>query len=400
MRILFVPHVYAPVVGGAQLYCRRVAETLAGAGHEVHVVTADLSSAEGYYRFGIPPIGPRRELRAGVMIERVPFGGLAYRLGGSAGRDTLPATMVQRWMMSLARHHFTRRLDRQLLRLRPDAVVTLPHLFMNVRSVLHLQRRRSFPLVIVPLLHESDPNWPTAQMRLAVRSADAVIAMTGHEQARLVDSYGADPDRVFVAPPGVDSPSLPTIEEGAPSFILYLGRLSEGKGLDLLRAAMPLVWQQRPDTELVVAGTHETGWSSSRWGGGPVRIVSSPTEAEKWSLLASCRCLVLPSRNESFGIVVLESWAAGRPVIALDLPVLRATVTDGVDGLLVPDASPTAMAAAIVKMLDDPDLATAMGAAGRRKVHDAYTWRATANAAMGAIRRAAHPAPGQAGEGL
>ncbi|CAA9543728.1 MAG: hypothetical protein AVDCRST_MAG73-2196 [uncultured Thermomicrobiales bacterium] len=87
--------------------------------------------------------------------------------------------------------------------------------------------------------------------------------------------------------------------------------------------------------------------------------------------------LVLPSetRGEAFGMVLIEALASGRPVIATDLPGVRSVVAPNQDGLLVPPANPAALAAAIDHLAAmDPAERAAMGARGRHKVEQAYTW--------------------------
>ncbi|TGJ94510.1 glycosyl transferase, partial [Actinotalea fermentans ATCC 43279 = JCM 9966 = DSM 3133] len=83
----------------------------------------------------------------------------------------------------------------------------------------------------------------------------------------------------------------------------------------------------------------------------------------------------VPSRKEAASIVVLEAWRAGRPVVGTVLGGPRTLLTDGVDGLLVDPRDAAALARAISSLLDDPDRAAAMGAAGRREVEH-YTWEA------------------------
>jgi hypothetical protein len=87
---------------------------------------------------------------------------------------------------------------------RPDVVVALPHLVKNVELVLRVRERLPFPLVMLPLLHESDPNWPLVVVKEALTLADAVVAYTVHEKARLVSDYCVPHERVFVGGMGVD----------------------------------------------------------------------------------------------------------------------------------------------------------------------------------------------------
>lgn len=375
MRILHVPHAYAPVRGGAEHYCQRLSETLAGAGHEVRVVTANLASAEGFYQFGVPAVGPVREVIGGVKVERLPFRDASYILGS--------------WLPPGARGRLLRRLYRRLsarigaaiAQFRPDVVMAMPHLFVNVRCVLEAHRARSFPLVLVPLLHEEDPYWPTAEVAAALAEANAVVATTPYEADRLTAAYSVPRPRVFLCPGGVDVPASAPAGRRA-RRVLFLGRKVLPKGIDLLLRAMRRVWGQDPEVELVLAGTRVPGTEAvdALIGELPaderqrVRSLDDVTTATKESLLAEAACLVLPSKIESFGIVLLEAWAHGTPVVALDTPPIRSVVSSGSDGILVPPDDPNALAAALLTLLHEPERARAMGRTGQRRTAAEFTW--------------------------
>ena len=93
-------------------------------------------------------------------------------------------------------------------------------------------------------------------------------------------------------------------------------------------------------------------------------------------LLAALDAFVLPSRHEPFGIVILEAWAAGLPVIASNIGGLRKLVTHEHDGLHFPAGDAPALTAALTRLADEPGLRRALAAAGLSKVAANYTWQA------------------------
>ena len=93
-------------------------------------------------------------------------------------------------------------------------------------------------------------------------------------------------------------------------------------------------------------------------------------------LLAALDAFVLPSRHEPFGIVILEAWAAGLPVIASNIGGLSQLVTHECDGLHVPDGDIPALSAALARLAGDPGLRRALASAGLTKVVEDYTWQA------------------------
>jgi glycosyltransferase involved in cell wall biosynthesis len=93
-------------------------------------------------------------------------------------------------------------------------------------------------------------------------------------------------------------------------------------------------------------------------------------------LLSALDAFVLPSRHEPFGIVILEAWAAGLPVIASHIGGLQKLVTHNQDGLHFPSGDTGALTAALVRLADDPGLRHALAASGYAKMTAHYTWKA------------------------
>lgn len=75
-------------------------------------------------------------------------------------------------------------------------------------------------------------------------------------------------------------------------------------------------------------------------------------------------------------MVILEAWAAQRPVVASDIAAVRSVIRDGVDGLLVPVAQPEALAAAVTSLLASPETAQRLGLAGQQRIAAEFSWEA------------------------
>jgi glycogen(starch) synthase len=97
-------------------------------------------------------------------------------------------------------------------------------------------------------------------------------------------------------------------------------------------------------------------------------------DEDKLDLLDASSLLVLPSRSDSFGIVFLEAWFYGKPVVGADAGGIPGLVRDGVDGLLVPFGDVKELALSIQKLLLDKELAVELGEAGRERVLAEFTW--------------------------
>ena len=368
MRVVFVPHAYSPSIGGAEGYTRGLAEELATHRHEVHVVVADVVNPEAFYELGHAAVGMAEETIAEVQVHRLPFHSFSYRRPN--------ALIGSEKAIESARSRFREHLGPVLASLQPDVVITLPHLFPNVEDVVGLRSSAAWKLVYAPMLHEDDPYWSIERVSEAVVASDGVIALTDYERSRLIASYGARESAVATVPPGVDVAIVHRDEE-RDEVVLFVGRRTPSKRLDVLYEAMKTVWVDHPSARLTIAGSAPTrGLDPAAFMAADQRVTvtTSPSDAERDQLLASARLVVSPSSTESFGIAILEAWAHETPVVLVDSPVNRSVIRHDVDGVIAASLEADDLAAAIGQLLGDPDLAMSMGRAGRQRVESEFTW--------------------------
>jgi len=176
---------------------------------------------------------------------------------------------------------------------------------------------------------------------------------------------------------------LPPYADGRPT-ILFIGRLEKRKGFQYLLEAFARVRMAIPDARLLVAGAYSKDdkepyvYQARREGIHGVHFVGYVSEEDKPRYFHSCDVCCAPSTGfESFGIVLLEAMASGRPLVASGIPGYREVVTDGHEGLLVEPGDPQALAAALIRLLRDPDLRARMGAAGKATA-EGYAWESVA----------------------
>ena len=175
------------------------------------------------------------------------------------------------------------------------------------------------------------------------------------------------------------SPAVQSLLDGPP-FLLFLGRLSWKKGLDRLIPALA----HAPEAVLAVAGNDEEEIRPelerlAREAGVAARTVFlGPVHGpDKAALLHRTAALVLPSRSENFGNVVLEAWAAGRPVVVTPGVGLAGTVRE-TGGGIVTKGTPEDLGEAVRDLLAHPRMADDMGARGAAAVRERFDWAAVA----------------------
>jgi glycosyltransferase involved in cell wall biosynthesis len=189
-----------------------------------------------------------------------------------------------------------------------------------------------------------------------LRRAKVVIGVS-EQLTRAAEGAGALDARWI--PSGVDVPRE-VGDEADPPEVLFVGRLSEEKGIrELVQATEGL--------NLVVAGD------------GPLRglvpnALGFVPHAEAQRLIGRAAVVALPSHREGMPLVLLEAMAHGRAVVATPVGGIPSLVEDGVTGLSVPKGDPVALREAITRLLGNPALRRKLGAAARGRVEEVASW--------------------------
>ena len=192
-----------------------------------------------------------------------------------------------------------------------------------------------------------------------------IVAISDSSRAELI-ARGLDAERVSVSHCGVDQPAIEVdVDTPRPRCVAYLGRLEAYKNIDLMLRAMALLADRFPDAEILVIGRGNARASLEALAGelglsDRTRFTGFVTDAERDEMLSRTRVCVCPSEKEGWGLTVIESNAAGTPVVAADAPGLRDSVQQGETGFLVKPRSVEALAERIAQLLDDDALAIRM----------------------------------------
>jgi MMP alpha-(1->4)-mannosyltransferase len=219
------------------------------------------------------------------------------------------------------------------------------------------------------------------------RAIPRVVTVSESSKRDIVRQMDVRPDRLHVVAVGVD----PKVFRPVPEIPRVPGRLMTTtssdvpmKGLVPLLEAMAKVRTERDDVELVIIGKPK---GKSKIPGiidrlgltNAVRFVSGVSTERIVELYAEAEVAVVPSLYEGFSLPAVEAMACGVPLVATTGGALPEVVgTDGETGLLVPPGDPGALAGTLLRALGDADLRDRIGAAGRKRALDNFTWRQTA----------------------
>ncbi|WP_406018114.1 glycosyltransferase [Kocuria rhizophila] len=398
--------------GGMNVYVGHLARALAQAGWLVDMATLDRdpSRAEGVHPSDIAP---------GIRLLAVSLPG-----AGAAPKQDLPR-FAEPFGRALAHFYDGRGAAPRVLH---------AHYWLSAVAGLELAGHLHAPLVLT--LHTSaaaknlragadeapEPREREDSERRIISRACRTVVNTPAEKQQLVELYGADPARIAVIPPGVDSTvfrpasqdqiprSLPTTavprggERGAvrpaagpgpavrapaqfpgqpePFTVLCAGRMQPLKGQQVLVRALGRLRRAHPETpvRLVLAGTgspefldHLRELARAEGVAGDVVLRGSLPRPELARLMGSVDAVAVPSSSETFGLVAVEAQACGTPVLATDVDGLRYAVRDGETGRLVPGRDPAVWAEALHRAAADPTAWRAMSQAAARRARE-LTW--------------------------
>ena len=282
------------------------------------------------------------------------------------------------------------RVARELRRFRPDAVLA-QGAQETALSLVGRAFARSGARVIADI--HGDPGSATrlygSRLRMLLSPLGDLLArrgLRGADGIRTISDYtssvvrerGVEPSATFAAfmdlEPFLATPPAPLPER---PVALFVGVLERYKGIDVLAEAWRRAAHRVPDATL-----HLVGRGTLR--DVPTRLLAELPEQTRWTQalptadvareLDGASILVLPSRSEGLGRVLIEAFCRGRGAVASDVGGIRDLVTDGREGVLVPPGNAEVLAEALVRVLSNRTLAEGLGAQARTSVDP---WLAT-----------------------
>ncbi|MGI8433286.1 MAG: D-inositol-3-phosphate glycosyltransferase, partial [Nocardioidaceae bacterium] len=375
--------------GGMNVYIVELSRQLAAANIEVEIFTRSTSRA-------LPPVA---ELAPGVVVRHVVAGPLE-----GLTKNELPGQLCT----------FAREVLRTEAAHEPGYYdVIHSHYWLSGQVGALARDRWGVPLVHSmhtmakvknTLLASGDVAEPVARVigeEQVVEAADLLIANTGDERRQLVDLYAADPSRVRVISPGVDLAVFrPGDQQEARArvglradalVVMFAGRIQPLKAPDVVVRAAAELLRRRPELRdrlvvPIIGGPSGNGLerphvlvelARSLGVGAVLRFVPPVAQGRLADYYRAASLMVVPSYNESFGLVAIEAQACGAPVVASRVGGLSTAVADGRTGVLVEGHDPADFAGVIERLLLDDDRRKKMSSAAVVHARD-FGWNRTA----------------------
>jgi glycosyltransferase involved in cell wall biosynthesis len=381
MRVAFFcwESLHSLTLGGLGVHATELAAGLERRGHEIHVITRRGPGQGTYDRID------------GVHYHRVDHG----------ISDNFVETMD--WMCKAMAHRFS-----EVTRLIGKFELIHAHDWMTANCIPYVWNSFGTPSVLTMhsteygragnQLHGGYAQWIRDTEAAGCFSAKTIVSVSGFLASELQRFYAVPHQKIHVVPNGVGyrnfdgyiNPEEVKRRLGiAPldPVIFAAGRATHQKGLDMLVEAVPMVLGYFPAAKFVIAGSggemNDLARRASELGvAHAIRFRGSMPRGEYRDVMRATDIVALPSRNEPFGIVALEGWAAGKPVVATTAGGPVEFVWHDVNGFLV-DANPGGLAHGIGSLLADHDHCRALGRNGRVAVEKKYNWDVVAGYTQG-----------------
>jgi glycogen synthase len=380
MKVLMVSWEYPPVVvGGLGRHVYHLATALAGAGHDVVVLSRRPSGTD-------PSTHPSTdEVSKGVRVVAAAQDPHEFDFG----TDMMAWTLAMGHSMIRAGLALNTRGD-----WRPDVVHA--HDWLVAHPAIALAEFFDVPLVST--IHATEAGRHTgwvsgpisrqvhAVESWLVRESDSLVACSASMSDEITELFGPGLAEIRVIRNGIETARWPFATRRprhGPAQLLYLGRLEYEKGIHDAIAALPRIRRTHPGTTLTVAGDGtQYQWLIEQ--ARKYKVLKATTfvgrldHEQLVALLHAADAVVLPSHYEPFGIVALEAAATGTPLVTSNVGGLGEAVINGETGVSFAPRDIAGLAAAVRVVLDDPDAAQRRAIAARERLTSDFDWHTVA----------------------
>jgi D-inositol-3-phosphate glycosyltransferase len=382
--------------GGMNVYVRELAAELGRQGHAIDIFTrrhsADLSEVDLTLAPNVRVIhvnaGPLRVLDPDEVyphLQQFTAGVIAFAMRTHTTYD-----------LSYSHYWLSGWVAQKLKETWNTPFVQMFHTLGQMKHRIAHMPTADLPAGAVPLVPFGDVRTRTEGQIMGW--ADRLIAATPAESAQLVWLYRADPRKIEIVPPGVNTMHFYPQDYAAAKHtlglsdqeqqLLFVGRIEPLKAVDTILHALDHLRTNAPSllsqAHLAIVGgdvneapqgellrLHQLRQTLSLEQ--QVRFLGAKDHSELQTYYGASTALLMPSDYESFGMVALEAMASGAPVIASQVGGLAFLVRDGETGYLVPVRDPSALAARMGQLLGAPEQRATLGAAAAHHAQS-YAW--------------------------
>ena len=369
MRILYLLQIISPLVGGGEAFFNDIMKRMMEKGHEIDIIC---------YNEKTPGLHTRDLMEKGAKIYSIKpeiqnNGSILLTYGQQAkyivnairkGYQIIKENNVD----IIHANTYTPIIPAVFLgkALRIPVISTVHHVTLGHWGLWSSQKG------IPKITSLIGPIYERFILKLPVRTVHVV------SDATRVDLYKINHKAsIRVISNGLKIPNSPNENLRYEKVLLYIGRLVSTKNLGVVISAYKDLVLNIPDARLVIAGagplrTQLEQLVTTNGLDKNITFAGHVPEKVKHDLLCSCSGLILPSRLEGFGRVIIEAFAHSKPVLVSNISSLREIVADGIDGFIIPPDDVEAWTEKMKYILSNPDNCKTMGINGLKKLEHKY----------------------------
>ena len=274
----------------------------------------------------------------------------------------------------------------KITKFNPDFIIAGPLPTTTILYAKFFHKITKAKLLINASFHQTDQDFFATPLIKTLQKTDYLWTLTQYETDYFIKKIHINPNKIIFAGNGVDPRFIIKKPKKTTNNIMFIGNLSAHKRVDfLIKTFFNLIFQnpKYKSVRLTIVGQKTLFYPKINkiYQSFPSNIKKQIkfkfnviTTKQLTKEIDQCQFLVLPSIQESFGLVLIESWARGKPVITTNIPPLQELVTKSNGGLTFKIDNQDNLQKQLTKLLDHPKLCQQLGKNGLNYVKNNYTW--------------------------
>jgi len=377
MKVLLISHIFPPAVDGGSKVIYKLGQYLESQKHQTLYLSSNCSSTDDFVtpKFKVSPSAKNfiklpiyHNLRRPLKFLNLFF-----------NQDLLK--VLQKGPIFKIIPFF--KATYQIIKFNPTLIIAGPLPTTIVLYASWLKKITHSKLLINASFHPTDNDFQQKPLINSLKQADYLWTLTQFETDYFIKKFNIDPQKIILAGNGVDKNFLKeekNINHNSRPNILFIGSLATHKRVDLLIKSFS---ELKTNSVLTIAGQKTLSYrqiedlinslkSEIKYN---IHFIFNFNQNELSRIIDKSDVLVLPSNQESFGLVIIEAWARQKPVICADIPSLKELVKNSNGGLLFKSNDQSDLTQKIQEIINNPLKAEQMGQNGYDYVKNNYTWK-------------------------
>ena len=400
MKILAISHIFPPAIDGGSKVIYQLSHHLETQGHQVIYLSSDCSSTDDFVKSKYKKISTIYHLRSNIYLP------VYHHLRRPLRLLEIVCTKFlfinpKSYFIDLIKIYQKGPIFKffpflkatiKILKFKPDLIIAGPlpttiilyaNFLKKISTIYHLRPK----ILLNSSFHQNDPDFSRLPLIKTLHKADFLWTLTKYETDFFIKKLNISPAKIILAGNGVESDFLitKTKTEKLKSdklTILYIGSLASHKRVDLLIKSFSTIYNLRSNISLIIVGQKTLFFPQIQ------KLYQSLPKAiqkqihfnfninnkELINIIDNCQFLVLPSIQESFGLVLIEALARKKAVITSDIPSLKEIVNQTKGGLIFKTDNQSDLEEKIKMLISQPKLCYQLGQNGHTYVKNNYTW--------------------------